>query len=543
MGQTTILTLAEADAMLEAKQRGQSLGEQAQEWSNSLRLFVRHAWADGIGVPDRFVPGWHIDAICEHLQAVTDGEINRLCICVPPGSSKSTVTSVCWPVWEWTRQPQRRFLTASYDRELATKFSQMSRDLILSEWFQSRWAHKFRLKVDENLKTAYANSRGGYRRSVPVGKGTGHHADVIVIDDPHDATSVLSEAKRNEDLQWHDGTITTRFTHNEIGAEVIIAQRLHEKDLLGHVLAQVPEAWTVLCLPERYESRHPQVTPARVRLPSGKMIAGDPREEEGELLCPARVNAAQNRRRALRMGAFAAAGQLQQRPAAREGAILKRTFWQFYPPAWREDEQRHHLPKFHGLVQSWDTAFKDKSVNDYVAGGLWGLTGPKMYLLALRHERMSLSQTKQAIKDMSAWATLEWPRLPLHILIENKTNGPEIIAELRSDIRGIVPFNSTATKVERAEAAEPALEGGAVYLPGVMNEKLPSFYDPETTPDMTQKVVEETSLFPYGEFDDLVDMVTMAVIWSRGAGRRSRATFGRARGIVPEQGSLSGQTR
>jgi predicted phage terminase large subunit-like protein len=540
VSQTTILTIAEAEAMVEAKTRGQTLQEQAAEWTSSLRLFVQHAWTDGIGVPDRFVPGWHIDAICEHLEAVTAGEIRRLAIAVPPGSSKSTITSVCWPVWEWTRDPTRRFLTASYDRELATKFSQMSRDLIVSEWFQMRWSRKFQLKVDENLKTAYANSRGGYRRSIPTGKGTGHHADVIVIDDAHDATEILSDSKRNECLQWHDGTITTRFATNEIGSEVIIGQRLHEKDLIGHLLAQEPEAWTVLCLPERYERKHPQVTPQQVRMPSGRLVRGDAREQEGELLCPRRVNDEQNKRRALRMGSFQAAGQLQQRPAAREGAILKRVFWQFFPPRWLDDGERHHLPAFHGLLQSWDTAFKDRSINDYVAGGLWGLTGPRLYLLALTHRRMSLSETKRAIKDMSGWAVGEWPRLPMHILIENKTNGPEIIAELRSEIRGIVPFNSTATKVERAEAAEPALEGECVFLPGVRNTSLPSFYEPSLTPDMTQQLIEECATFPYAEHDDRVDMLTQAVIWSRGAGRRSRATFGRASGAMPDQGSISG---
>src|ERR1051326_5387180 len=265
MSSLSSLSLAEAEAALERKQRGQNMAEQAAEWSSSLRLFVQFAWSDGMGIPDRFVPGWHIDAICEHLEAVSSGEIRRLAICVPPGSSKSSVTSVAWPAWEWTRNPVKRFITASYDRELATKFSQMSRDLILSAWYQARWGGKFQLKVDENLKTAYANSRGGYRRSIPVGKGTGHHADVFVIDDAHDATEILSEAKRVEVLNWHDGTVTTRFTSQEIGAEVIIGQRLHEKDVVGHVVAQEPEAWTVLCLPERFEAKHPWRTPARVK--------------------------------------------------------------------------------------------------------------------------------------------------------------------------------------------------------------------------------------------------------------------------------------
>lgn len=535
-----ILSIAEADAAVERKRRGQSLMEQAEEWSSSLRLFVEHAWAGGEIETGAFVPGWHIDAICEHLEAVSAGEIRRLAICVPPGSTKSTVTSVCWPVWEWTSRPGRRHITASYDRGLATKFAVQSRTLIASDWFQQRWGRKFSLSSDENMKTEYANTRGGRRISVPTNSTTGRHADVIVIDDPHDAAVILSDAKREDTIEWHDGTITTRFNDPRTGCEVIIAQRLHEKDLIGHVLAKEPGEWTVLCLPERFEARHPYRTPDKVKLPSGRVVRGDPREAEGELLCPLRVDERESKRRAAGLGSFRAAGQLQQRPAAREGAILKRGYWQFFPPQWLDDGERHRLPRFHALAQSWDTAFKDKSVNDYVCGGLWGLAGPNVYLLAITKERLSLSKTKQAIRDMSSWAEREWPRLPMRILIENKANGPEIIGELQREIRGITPFNSDASKVARAEAAEPALEGKNVFVPGRSDPSLPSFYDPQGTPAFTQSLVEACASFPFGEYDDEVDMLTQLILWSRGAGRKARATLGRARGGPVEQGSFSG---
>jgi predicted phage terminase large subunit-like protein len=455
----------------------------------------------------------------------------------------STITSICWPAWEWTRDPRRRHLTASYDQRLATRFSTASRTLILSPWFQSRWGRAFRLKSDENLKTEYANDRGGRRLAISTSTGTGEHGDVLIIDDPHNAQEVLSDAAREQTIEWHDGTMTTRFTNSELGAEVIIAQRLHEKDLIGHVLAQEPEAWTVLCLPERYEPHHPHRTPAKVRLRSGRIVAGDPREEDGELLCPNRISDEANKARQRRLGAFRAAGQLQQRPAAREGAILKRTHWRFFPPAWLEDGSRHHLPAFHGLVQSWDTAFKDRTVNDYVAGSLWGNVGADMYLLAARKDHLSLSGTKQAIRDMTGWAETCWPTLGMRILVERSANGPEVITELQREIRGIIPVGaaSQGSKVARAEAAEPALEGGNIYVPGAMAPDLPSFYDPAQTPAYAQSLIESCAQFPFGEHDDEVDAFTQAVNWSRGAGRRTRATLGRPAGILPEQGTLVGQ--
>ncbi len=538
----SVLSIAEADAAVERGRRGQSFAEQADEWSRSLRLFVQHAWA---GVPlyddeKTMVSGWHLDAVCEHLEAVSAGELKRLAICLPPGMTKSTVASVCFPVWEWTTRPGRAHLTASYDRDIAEGFAALSRLMIESDWFQLRWGKKFSLRLDENARKRYTNNRGGRRMAGPTQGSTGKHADVIIIDDPHDAALIPSDAAREKVIEWHDGSISSRYRDQNEGCEVIIAQRLHERDLIGHVLAKAPDDWTILCLPERYEKRHPYVTAAKVRLPSGRLIKGDAREVEGELLCPARRSERASSSLAKEQGSYRAAGQLQQRPAAKEGAILKRSFWQFFPPAWLEDGERHRLPRFHGLAQSWDTAFKDKSVNDFVVGGLWGLWGPNVSLLAVRKERMSLSKTKQAIKDMTAWADVEWPRLPMHILIERSANGNDIIAELQGEIRGVVPVPVEGSKTMRAQAAEPALEGKNVFVPGVCDPSQPSYYDPSGTPAFTQSLIESCASFPFGEFDDEVDMLTQLVLWSRGAGRKSHATFGRARGGAVESGSLSG---
>ncbi len=525
-------------AELERRKRGQSFAEQAGEWSGSLRLFLEHAWSDGLGMAEAFTPGWHIDAMCEHLEALAQGEIRRLAIAVPPGSTKSTVASIVFPVWLWTRDPRLRFLTASYHRRLAERFSVKSRDLMRTAWFQDRWGHMFWLKADENLKSEYANNRGGRRLAIPANTGTGEHADVIVIDDAHNVKDVVSDAIREATIEWHDGTVTTRFTRSEAGAEVIIGQRIHEKDLIGHVLAMEPEEWTVLCLPERFEPRHPQRTSARVRLPSGRTIAGDARELEGEMLCPGRVSEAENVVRARRLGAFRAAGQLQQRPAAREGAILKRSGWRFFPASFLEDDQRHRLPRFTQLLQSWDTAFKDRTVNDFVAGGLWGVYGADLYFLASRVERMNLSATKQAIRDMTSLAERWFPDLPLRILVEKRANGVEVLQEMQRELRGLVPTNPDASKTARAEAAEPTLESGHVFVPGERSLDDPSGYDQALTPAFAAALIEQAATFPFGENDDNVDQFTQVVNWTRGAGRRSRATLARPQGVMPVQGSM-----
>lgn len=180
-------------------------------------------------------------------------------------------------------------------------------------------------------------------------------------------------------------------------------------------------------------------------------------------------------------------------------------------------------------------------MNDFVAGGLFGLSGADVYVLAVRRERMGLSATKQAIRDMSGWAGKCWPGVSSRVLIERSANGPEVIAELQRELRGVTPVGASSSKVARAEAAEPALEAGNVWVAGASASDLPSFYDPALTPAWAQELVEECAGFPFGEHDDQVDMLTQAVNWSRGAGRRTRATFGRPAGVLPEQGSLVGQ--
>lgn len=498
---------SEALAQRERERLGQSIQDEAAELSDDLARFVREAWRM-VWPNERYVHGRHIDAICEHLRAVSAGELKYLQIWVPPGSSKSSVVSVMWPAWEWTGQPWLRILSASYGQKLAESFAIKSRDVIKSVWYQARWP-MVQMRRDHDLKTSYATTAGGERLATsPGGQGTGKHAHRIVIDDAINALEVTSDAALAQVREWHDGTIAMRHIPAGDTSEVIIQQRLAEGDLAGHVLTIDPDAWTVLCLPEEYEPAHPFAW------------RGDWRTQAGELLWPEVFGETEHQRRALNLGAHRAAGQLQQRPSAREGAILKRDAWKFYPPRWLEDEDRHKLPRFRQLVQSWDTSFKDLGDSDFVCGGLWGQVGADLYLLAMRHDRMGLSATKEAMRGMTATAERLWPRVPMRILVEKTANGVEIIAELKREIRGITPISVSTSKVLRAEAAEPALESGNIWVPGQADPGLPTGYDSAITPAFTQTLIEGCAVFPNGSHDDEVDMFTQAVNWTRARSRQ-----------------------
>ncbi len=210
-----------------------------------------------------FIYNWHIQAICEHLEAVTRGEIPKLLINVPPGCSKSLLVSVFWMAWEWVNDASVRWFFASYDQRLSTRDSVKCRALINSPWFQENWGDRFQLTGDQNQKTYYENTKGGYRLATSVGgHGTGEHPDRIVIDDPHDVRGAESDAERQSVSDWLDLTMTTRGVSRN-ARRVIIMQRLNASDLSGHVLAQ--GGWEHIMLPMRYEL-------GRMRGSAGKIL-------------------------------------------------------------------------------------------------------------------------------------------------------------------------------------------------------------------------------------------------------------------------------
>ena len=157
------------------------------ECAESLATFVEQAWA--IVEPGQdYVHGWHIDAMAEHLEAITygDEDYNRLLINIPPGHMKSLMVSVFWPAWEWgpCHMPHMRYLCASHSLELGIRDSMRMRRLITSDWYQARWPH-VKLTADQNQKTKFENTATGFRQATAAGSITGSRGDRVIIDDPH----------------------------------------------------------------------------------------------------------------------------------------------------------------------------------------------------------------------------------------------------------------------------------------------------------------------------------------------------------------------
>lgn len=182
--------------------------ERIRDRCRTLGGFVREAW-HVLEPTQPYVHGWHIAAICSHLEAVSDGRINRLLINVPPGTMKSLLASVLWPAWEWTRQPSLRYLTTSYAEKYVKRDSRRMRDLVQSEWNRSLWPEIELMRAGE---ASFANTKTGFREGVPFASLTGGRGDRVIIDDPHSTETAESEAERENTTRIFREAVPRRAT-------------------------------------------------------------------------------------------------------------------------------------------------------------------------------------------------------------------------------------------------------------------------------------------------------------------------------------------
>lgn len=308
----------------------------------SFSEFCKQAWS--IVEPSRpLVWGWHLEAKCNHLQAVynftvppeIDSEakelvgIQSLIINEPPRCSKSLFSSVLFPAWVWVKWPGARFLNITYADDLAERDALKCRNLVQSSWYRENWPGREIREVDEytgrKLKTATKRydigSQGGYRVSTTIlGMATGEGGDFRIIDDPHNVKKSLSDVERNQANRFFDLTLPTRVVDPIRSSTIVCMQRLHEDDATGHVLEAETSDWDLLCLPMEYELKEGNRCKTRLGFV-------DPRSKEGELLHPERWSrtAVEKAKGELRMtlGEFGVNSQFQQRPTPLGGGMFK----------------------------------------------------------------------------------------------------------------------------------------------------------------------------------------------------------------------------
>lgn len=445
----------------------------------SLAQFIRRGWQHID--PSAYMHGWHIDAICEHLQAVNTGDIRRLLINVPPRHMKSIAVSVAWPAWTWAQQESEgwigagvRFLYASYAQALSVRDSVKCRRLIESPWYRQHWGDRFSLTGDQNTKLRFENNAGGYRLATSVdGSLTGEGGDIIVIDDPHNVVEADSDLVRENALSWWDQAMSTRLNDPKRGAYVMIMQRVHEADLSGHVLKEL--GWTHLCLPAEYEAGHPNVW------------ARDPRKEEGALLWPERIGSPELEELKHKLGPYGSAGQLQQRPSPADGVYFRREWFRFYDRA-----PDRTILQVYGAS---DYAVTEDG-GDYTVHGVFGIDpAHNIWVLDWWRDQTGPDVWIETLIDLAQkWKPLAWAEEAGQI---RKSVGPFLQKRMaeRNAYFYREQFTSASDKATRGRAIQARAAMGKVYLP-----KNASWMEP---------LLNELLRFPRAIHDDQVDVLSL----------------------------------
>lgn len=475
-----------------------ALEESRRACEASLSQFAKQAW-HVLEPSTELKWGWALDAICLHLQAVSDGQITRLLMNVPPGMMKSLLTNVFWPAWEWgpLDMPHMRFLSTAHKQDLAVRDNIKCRRLIQSDWYQERWP--ILLMGDQNAKTKFENEATGFREAMAFTSMTGSRGDRVTLDDPLSVDDANSEAALAAAETTFREALPTRVNSEE-SAIVLIMQRLHEKDTSGIILKEMM-GYEHLCLPMEYEAS------AKRKTSIGFV---DPRKVEGELLFPERFSAKTVKDYKKTLGEYAYAGQMQQRPAPPGGGILKTEHFKLWP-------HDRELPVIEYVVQSVDPAYTATTTNDPTAFQAWGIFTHAekrgAMLLDCWADHLAFPQLRKKLID--EWHSV-YGKVGMRkgkkadaLLIEAKASGLSLIQDLRQANLPAVPYNpGSADKINRAHQASPILELDCLWIPESTKE-------PGQPVTWAREFLKELALFPNGEHDDQVDAFTQAIIYLR----------------------------
>lgn len=422
-----------------------------------------------------------LDLLDNYLVAVAEDRINRLMWFMPPQEGKSQRVSRWFPLWMLRRNPDLRIAICSYELNTARRWGRAVRNEIK--------AHpQLGLRVKQDTAAAHEweleGHIGGIYCAGVGGALTGRPVDLMIIDDPVKGRAEAdSPAYREETKEWWQETVNARL--GEQTPVIIVMTRWHEDDLAGWLLTEYPEDWEVVNIPALadHDPNKGQVDP----------LGRDP----GEWLQSARGRTLAGwEKRRKNFGERGFTALCQGHPAPAEGGMLKRAWWRYdvVPVAESKPDGTMWAHGMSQVIQSWDMAFKDTKTSDYVVGQVWAKRGAEAHILDQVRDRLDFPATCRAVEALTA----RWPQASLK-LIEDKANGPAVIAQLRRSVSGIVPVNPKDSKAARVSATSPFIEAGNVFLPA-----------PSRAP-WVAGLVEECAGFPNATHDDQVDALTQGV--------------------------------
>lgn len=448
---------------------------------SSLASFVRLAWPV-IEPGQPYVHGPHIDVMCEHLEAVTSGQIRRLLINVPPGTSKSTICGVFWPMWEWgpKNMPSMRYVGVAHEQTLGIRDNLKCRRLASSPWYQRLWGDRVVMTRDQNEKLNFENAATGFRQVATPSNITGRRGDRVILDDPLSAENANSETEREKVNLWFRESLPTRLNNPDRSAIVVVMQRLHERDVSGIILSE-KLGYEHLMLPMRHETERTCVT---------MLGKADWRTEDGELLFPARFPEHIVDELEKTMGSYATAGQHQQRPAPREGGLFQRSWFKpigAIPVGARK------------AVRAWDLAATKKAATnnpDWTASVRLSRGNDGLFVIeGVQRFRGSPREVDAAIMSTAA---IEGPTTSIRLTQDPGQAGK---AQAETFVRQLAGYTvvvkiASGDKATRATPAAVQAEAGNVRILVTGDWDRDAWITP---------FLDELCLFPAGAHDDQVD--------------------------------------
>ena len=445
---------------------------------HDLTTFIERSFLE-LNPHSVYIHGRYIELIATKLEACRTGTVTRLIINLPPRSLKSHAVSVAFPAFLMGHQPSTQIICASYGQDLSDKHARDCRTLMQSAFYREVFP-RARLAADRQSVNDFATTEKGFRMATSVGGVlTGRGADIIILDDVMKPDEALSESRRKAANEWYSNTLLSRLNDKSRGAIIVVMQRLHQDDLVGHVLEN-DESWDVLSLPAIATQDEQHTIKTLFETLSYERKAGEalhPERDSLETLLQIRES----------IGTYNFESQFQQCPVPVEGGLIKREWIRYY-----DAEQ---LPeRFTFVLQSWDTAGKSGELNDFSVCTTWGLYDEQFYLLDVFRKRLNYPELKRAfLLQRHAFS-------PTKVLIEDKSSGISLVQDLQSEgFYGIEPYKVPpgADKLMRLNAQSVKFESGKVLLPRKAT--------------WLEDYVLEITGFPGTRHDDQVDSTAQAL--------------------------------
>lgn len=434
--------------------------------------FIQEFWHTT--VKERLVWNWHMRYLADRMQACAEEvfagrpKLEDLIINIPPGTSKSTICSVLFMPWVWTRMPSARAICGSYTHTLALDLSRKARDVVRHPDYQSAFPH-IKLRDDQDTKTYFMNTLGGARFSASSGSNvTGMHGHFIIIDDPINPEAAYSEVEIANINRWVGTTVPSRKVNKKTATSFLIMQRLHQNDPTGHLLKKAKAKVAHICLPSELSDKVQPVA-CRKMYKDGLL---DPVRLDKEALAEARAD----------LGNYGYAAQFEQHPIPQDGGMFKiGKIIIGTPPR-----------KFAKVYRFWDKA-GTHNAGCFTVGVKMGVVYeeklPFFWVLDVRRGQWAPNERETIIKQ-----TAMADGYGVLIGLEQEP-GSAGVESTQATMRRLAGFRvradkPTGDKVLRAEAFAVQVDAGAVRL---------------AQAPWNSEYLEELEYFPFSTYKDQVD--------------------------------------